>query len=624
MLRIIGYNYDKHRYRYSPAYLKRPAPAGRRKELCMDENTTASLPAAEPAQSSLGKVSLRIREANCADCYRCVRYCPVKAIRVENSHPYIMRKLCISCGSCLDVCLQKAVRSTSDLDFVRQLLQSGSKVAVSLSPVCLISRYNDPARLVHQLKSLGFTYVSELAEGAQLAASQAMDLARAGKGVIYSDCPAVINYIRSYRPEALPSLIPVVSPFVAHGRMLKQRFGADCAVVCVSSCISSKFELNQDYAKGALDAVITTTELLQLIDENEPPQTPAPDRAELDFTGLTDHDLVMARQYCLQGVDVRQCSGQEDQSLPGKFAHVRGLQQINDMLDLLQEKQDYALVDMVFCESDCLLGPMRKAEFNSQRIKRSIMGFSAHTHQPEEICLAPVDLTTDFTSVQRPELRPVQQEDILRVYREMDMLDPASRLNCGSCGYPTCRDRAVAQIRGMAERQMCRPWLRKQVAAAHSEMELLQEHSPLGILMLDDELNIISMNPAFRKMFMCGDAVLGRRVSYLFNAANFEKLLMSEDTSCESIRTNYGVRYKEITFAIPEQRRYVGLYVDLTSTGAEADLVQYEVIDQAQQLLKEHITASQEMAYYLGRSTARSEAFVQKLSELFGMDREEE
>ena len=91
-----------------------------------------------------------------------------------------------------------------------------------------------------------------------------MDLARAGKGIIYSDCPAVINYIRSYRPEALPYLLPVVSPFVAHGRMLKQRFGADTAVVCVSSCISSKFELNQDYARGALDAVITTTELLQV------------------------------------------------------------------------------------------------------------------------------------------------------------------------------------------------------------------------------------------------------------------------------------------------------------------------------------------------------------------------
>ena len=586
----------------------------------MTENTAP----APVAQSSLGKVSLRIREANCADCYRCVRYCPVKAIRVDNSHPYIMRKLCISCGSCLDVCLQKAVRSTSDLDYVRQLLQEGRKVAVSLSPVCLISREGGAGKLISDLRRLGFTYISELAEGAQLAASQALSLAREGKGNIYANCPAVINYIRKYRPEALPALLPVVSPFVAHGRMLKQRFGDDTAVVCVSSCISAKFELNQDYANGALDAVITTTELWKLLDELGPEDNAEAEAPHIDFTGLTDRNLDMARQYCLLGVDMRQCSGQEDLSLPGKFAHVRGLQQINDMLDLLQEKQDYALVDMVFCESDCLLGPMRNMEANSQRIKRSIMGYSAHAGQPEQIGLAPVDLSADYSLEKKPELRPVQQEDILRVYREMDMLDPASRLNCGSCGYPTCRDRAIAQIRGMAERQMCRPWLRKQVAAAHSEMELLQEHSPLGIVMLDDELNIISMNPAFRKMFMCSDAVLGRRISYLFNSSSFEKLLMSGDASSEAIRTNYGVRYKEIAFAIPEQRRYVGLYVDLTSTGAEADLVQYEVIDQAQQLLKEHISASQEMAYYLGRSTARSEAFVQKLSELFGMDREEE
>lgn len=592
----------------------------------MDEKSISSPPETAEAQSSLGKVSLRIREANCADCYRCVRFCPVKAIRVDNSHPYIMRKLCISCGSCLDVCLQRAVRSTSDLDYVSQLLQSGGKVAVSLSPVCLISREGGAAKLISDLRRLGFTYISELAEGAQLAASQALELAAAGRGRIYSNCPAVLNYIRQYRPDALPDLLPVVSPFIAHGRLLKQRFGPDTAVVIVSSCISAKFELNQDDAVGAVDAVITTNELYRLLEDSVPDSAgdAAPADGWPDMTGLTDRTLEGARKYCLLGVDMRECGGRTDISLPGRFAHVRGLSQINDMLDLLQEKHDYSLVDMVFCESDCLLGPLRKMEVNSQRIKRSILEYAGQAPQPEQLAQAQVDLTAHFTPGQRPALRQVEQEDILRVYREMDMLDPASRLNCGSCGYPTCRERAAAQIRGMAERQMCRPWLRKQVAAAHSEMELLQEHSPLGIVMLDDELGIISMNPAFRKMFMCSDAILGRRVSYLFNSSSFEKLLMSEDTTCEAIRTNYGVRYKEIAFAIPEQRRYVGLYVDLTSTGAEADLVQYEVINQAQQLLKEHISASQEMAYYLGRSTARSEAFVQRLSELFGMDREEE
>ena len=592
----------------------------------MDENSISSLPAARPAESSLGKVSLRIREANCADCYRCVRFCPVKAIRVDNSHPYIMRKLCISCGSCLDVCLQKAVRATTDLDYVRQLMRSGQPIALSLSPVCLISREGGPEKMITDLRKLGFTYISELSEGAQLAASHALELAKAGKGHIYSNCPAVLNYIRQYRPDALPYLIPVVSPFIAHGRMLKQRFGADCAVVSVSSCVSTKFELNQDDAKGAVDAVITTGELNRLLDECHPENiTKEPELdGKLDFTCLTDRPLAGARQYCLQGVDMRECSGHDDVELPGRFAHVRGLNQINDMLDLLQEKHDYALVDMVFCESDCLLGPLRKMEVNSQRIKRSIIEYSGYTPEPPLSDPEKVDLTAHFTPGQRPEPKPVLQEDILRVYREMDMLDPASRLNCGSCGYPTCRDRAIAQIRGMAERQMCRPWLRKQVAAVHSEMELLQEHSPLGIVMLDDDLNIISMNPAFRKMFMCGDTVLGRRISYLFNSSSFEKLLMSEDTTSEAIRTNYGVRFKEIAFAIPEQRRFVGLYVDLTASGAEADLLQYEVINQAQELLKEQISASQEMAYYLGRSTARSEAFVQKLGELFGMDREEE
>ena len=618
----------------------------------MDDNTTPT-PAAPPVRSSLGRVSLRIREANCADCYRCVRYCPVKAIRVDNSHPYIMRKLCISCGSCLDVCLQKAVRVTSDLDYVRQLLQSGQPIALSLSPVCLVAREGGAAKLISDLRAMGFTYISELAEGAQLAASQALELAKQGKGQIYSNCPAVLNYIRQYRHESLEHLIPVVSPFIAHGRMLKQRYNG-CPVVVVSSCISTKFEMNQDDAVGAIDAVITTTELFRLLEEGRqalpaPAETEAepvapaeiaplsaesapllnhdavtPRAGSLDFTGLTDRTLEGARKYCLREVDMRECSGHDDLELPGKFIHVRGLTQINDMLDLLEETHDYALVDMVYCESDCLLGPMRKMEINSQRIKRSILDFAEETFQPETIAAAPVDLTAHFTPVQHPALRPVEQEDILRVYREMNMLDPADRLNCGSCGYPTCRDRAKAQIRGMAERQMCRPWLRKQVAAIHSEMELLQTHSPLGIVMLDDELNIISMNPAFRKMFMCTDTVLGRRISYLFNSSSFEKLLMSDDQTCEAIRTNYGVRFKEIAFVIPEQRRYVGLYVDLTSTGAEADLLQYEVIDQAQQLLQEHISASQEMAYYLGRSTARSEAFVRRLSELFGMDREEE
>ena len=157
----------------------------------MDDNTNPT-PAAPPVRSSLGRVSLRIREANCADCYRCVRYCTVKAIRVDNSHPYIMRKLCISCGSCLDVCLQKAVRVTSDLDYVRQLLQSGQPIALSLSPVCLVAREGGAAKLI-----------SDLLNDAKIPAAD-----RAQVPVVHADVRGPVVWVAPVRTDERAKVVP--------------------------------------------------------------------------------------------------------------------------------------------------------------------------------------------------------------------------------------------------------------------------------------------------------------------------------------------------------------------------------------------------------------------------------
>jgi PAS domain S-box-containing protein len=228
----------------------------------------------------------------------------------------------------------------------------------------------------------------------------------------------------------------------------------------------------------------------------------------------------------------------------------------------------------------------------------------------------------DFDAVFRVHENVAHQEEISEsviqeILERTGKSNPEMQLNCGACGYKTCRDNAIAVARGMAETEMCVSYMRR---LAQQRADRIIETTPNGIVILDKTLHILSMNPAFQKMFMCNNSIIGKHISYLLDSDNYEKLASGAGEQFESIRTKYGVKYHERTYALRDENQYVGVYSNLTKfrfDGDQIDLIKTQTLEQAKELLYHQIRFSQEMAHFLGKSTAQSEEMVKRIMELY-------
>jgi iron only hydrogenase large subunit-like protein len=307
--------------------------------------------------------------ANCQDCYRCVRVCPVKAISVRDGQAYIEDDLCIKCGTCVRECPQHAKTIRSSLYAVRELLASGRTVAASVAPsfAAVFDGWR-ATRLPSALRRLGFSYVSETAEGALLVAEETVR--HADEGSIATSCPAVVNFIEKYRPEFIDMLIPVVSPMVAHGRLLKKRLGEGTAVVFIGPCAAKKHEALRPENADAVDAVLTFTELVGLLDEERI------DLATCSESGFESFgDLRNARLFPLQGGLLKTGAVTSDAACPD-VVHLSGPGSVINLLDIPPAKWDFRLVEPLFCEGGCINGPGISSDKNIFLRKQDVISYS--------------------------------------------------------------------------------------------------------------------------------------------------------------------------------------------------------------------------------------------------------
>jgi iron only hydrogenase large subunit-like protein/uncharacterized Fe-S cluster-containing protein len=550
--------------------------------------------------------------ANCQDCYRCVRVCPVKAISVRDGQACIEDDLCIKCGTCVRECPQHAKTIRSSLYAVKELLASGRKVAVSVAPSFAAVFDGDQAyRLPAALRRLGFDYVSETAEGALLVTEET--LRHTGEGSICTACPAVVNFIEKYRPEHVDRLIPVSSPMTAHGRLLKKRLGADWAVVFIGPCAAKKLEAQRPENAGAVDAVLTFTELLSWLEDEKISLSDCE-------SGLFDSfgDLHRARLFPLQGGLLKTgdvvCDGTN-----ADVVHVSGAADVMNLLTIPPDQWRFTIVEPLFCSGGCINGPGIAVDKNIFLRKQAVIAYAAGSGKG---AVRDIDRTVNATASYRRcrvslMTEDVDEERILEVLEAQGKLDPENQLNCGACGYESCRDNAIAVARGMAEPEMCIPYMRR---LAQQRTDRIIETSPNGVVILDSALNIIHMNPAFQRMFMCKNNILGRHISYLLDAAGYEKLAAGTTDSYEAIKSRYGIKYHEQLYTLPAEKQFVGLYTDVTKIRfdeSQMDLIKKQTVEQAKELLDHQIRFSQEMAHFLGKSTARSEELVTRLMDLY-------
>ncbi|NTV53359.1 MAG: PAS domain S-box protein, partial [Candidatus Firestonebacteria bacterium] len=412
----------------------------------------------------------------------------------------------------------------SDTERVMQWLQEGAEVMVSLAPA-YASVYPGDTRecLVGALRQLGFSRVEETALGAEITARETADFVRthAQQAAICSACPAVVHYVEMYLPALVKFLVPVVSPMVAHARLLKTRWGQKTRVVFIGPCLAKKMEAERPEYAGLVDAVLTFEELdAWLVQENLSLET-----ASAQLPDAVSRSI--SRCFPLLGGLAKTAAWGTD-LLTDRVAAVSGFEMINELFSTLETETRPWIVEPLFCREGCINGPGIPANGQVYAAKQRVLDYAAQTPGP-----IPAAETSDLYLAHYQARAPLPvfgEEAIKAVLAQTGKSAPEDQLDCGACGYNSCRDKAVAVLRGMAEPEMCIPQMLRQ---AEHRTDKIMETTPNGIVIVDEHLQILSMNLAFRAMFQAGDALLGKPVATLLDPADFEKIASRAEEKIE-------------------------------------------------------------------------------------------
>lgn len=410
----------------------------------------------------------------CRMCYTCVRECPAKAIRVVTGQAEVVSERCIACGNCVLVCSQDAKQVHGATAELEQLLTSGRRVAACLAP-SFPAAFPDIGyeRLVGMLRALGFELVLEVSFGADLVAREYRRLLATANGRRYiaTTCPAVIGYVEKYYPELVGSLAPIVSPMVATARVARKIYGKALALVFIGPCIAKKAEAASGAVAGEVDVVLTFEELQQIFDA----RCLGPDHVE---PSAFDPPYGGPGGVFPIGRGLLQAANIEEDLLNGEVVATQGRSQVLDAIrEFASGDLGAGLLEALCCEG-CITGAGIRNTlplFSRRRLVRRYvcdrMESLDQWHWQENLRRAEsLDLSRSFEA--DDQRIPVPAADRLQgVMARMGKHSLKDELNCGACGYDTCREHAVAICTGLAENTMCLPYTIDQLCQAVREVE---------------------------------------------------------------------------------------------------------------------------------------------------------
>lgn len=570
------------------------------------------------------------KKAWCQDCYKCVRECPVKAIRTKEEHVRFVAEDCVLCGRCLESCPQHAITFLSDLDKVKSYLNDKIPVVVSLTPAYL-SVFNEiqPGQVIEGLHRLGFGHIRETAEAAAYITEAYGALLEAGtmENIITSSCPAITEMIEKYYPDMIPFLAPVVTPSIAHGRMLKQEFGQDVKVVCISACIADKREaLRDDRTKGAVDVVITFAELKRWFEE---------EGIDLSQCGSRKADNASPQVSSLYAVSrgivtaLITFGGGNKTSMFHKYKTliVDGMEHCNELFQCIRDGDiKYSFIEMNSCMRGCINGPVSGGN-PKERFKRKIyMDQRVDYEIPDYPPLHPdVDISKKFEERKSRDLMP-SEEEIQKVLLRIHKNSVNQELNCGACGYQTCREKAIAVCQGKSGLNMCLPFMYDQ---AKSMSDVILTVTPNLIILVDDRYRILEFNNAAEVAFnVSKDRAVGTSLSDYIDIRDFvqvfeeKRSIINKKVYYESYNlvTNQDIIY------IKEQNAALAIIRDVTAEDAEASRrhkLRMETVGIAQRVIDKQMLVAQEIAGLLGETTAETKVILSQLRDSMLYDGEE-
>ena len=553
---------------------------------------------------------LTLKKSNCKNCYKCIRHCPVKAIRFSGNQAHIIGNECILCGHCFVVCPQNAKQIVDSTEKARVLLQSGAPVVVSLAP-SFIANYDGVGieSMRKALKALGFFDVEETAIGATIVKTEYERLLAEEKRdiVITSCCHSVNLLIQKHFPSALEYLADVMSPMQAHCADIKRRM-PDAKTVFIGPCVAKKDEA--EHYEGLVDAVLTFEELTNWL-KNEGIEL----EKEVDNTPES-----RARFFPTTGGVLKTMA----ERIPGyTYIAIDGVENcIAALKDIENGKTHKCFIEMSACVGSCIGGPVMEKYHSTAPIKDyMIVANYAGERDFEVEQPAPMSLRKYFTQIEK-KLAPPTESEIMAVLRQMGKFKPSDELNCGSCGYNSCREKAVAIIQGKAEISMCLPFLKDK---AESFSDTIVKNTPNGLIVLNENLEVQQINNAARKIMNIRSEsdVLGEPVVRILDPT----LFMRVKNSGRSVRDQrtYLAEYKKYVEQTvvydPDSRMLIGIMRDITDEEADREKkarINKQTVEVADTVVEKQMRIVQEIASLLGETAAETKIALTKLKESIG------
>ncbi|MBR2499650.1 MAG: 4Fe-4S binding protein [Clostridia bacterium] len=550
---------------------------------------------------------LTLKKSNCKNCYKCIRHCPVKAIRFSGNQAHIIGNECILCGQCFVVCPQNAKQIVDETEKVRVLLQSGEPVVASIAPSFVANYENVGIDVMKEaLQKLGFYDAEETAIGATIVKNEYERMLKEDERdiIITSCCHSINLLIQKYFPAELEFLADVMSPMQAHCMDIKKRF-PNAKTVFIGPCVAKKDEA--EHYEGIVDAVLTFEELTKWFkDEN----------IELKHE-IDSNEQSRARFFPTTGGILKTMAlDQEDYT----YMALDGIENCVDALrDIESGKIHKCFIEMSACKGSCICGPVMEKYHRTAPVKDYIK-IANYAGKKDFDVVQPdsFEIKKQFEFIEH-RLQPPTETEIFNVLRQMGKFKPSDELNCGSCGYNTCREKAIAVCQGKAEISMCLPFLKDK---AESFSDTIVKNTPNALIVLNEELEVQQINEAAKKMMNLRSSsdILGDQVVRIIDPADFVEVL------------NTGKNIKNKRIYLAEYKRYVeqsvihdkdshlliGIMRDVTDEEIQREKkenISRQTVEVADKVVDKQMRIVQEIASLLGETAAETKIALAKLKE---------
>lgn len=565
---------------------------------------------------------VNFNKTKCKSCYACARVCPVNAIKFKNEQAQILKERCIVCNECSKACPQKTTILKSEISKIKLFLKNKNKIAVSIAP-SFVSIFGDKSQKIPTaLKKLGFTYVEETVIATNPVLEEYYKYADLddGKNYFTSFCPTINNLIEKHFPQFTQYIIPIVSPFLCHTRLMKSKYHTDTKVVFIGPCLAKKDEGSTDVS---VDAVITFAELQKWFKK---------ENINLDELEEGEFDVICKDRLLFPIV------GQTTRVMNDKkpVKTVITVEGIKDCIEILQALSKGRFKNTIFemsaCIHSCLNGSgldnhhttyqEREMIVRNYRQKCKIKYKDFDDKYPYEDYLIKTPLEKNFVP-KKVYLKTPDEIELSSILKSMGKSTLKDELNCGGCGYKTCKEHAIAIYNNISEINMCSPYMRQK---AENIANLIFESSPFLIGLVDKDINILEFNSKAKEFFNIKD---GDYIGYPI-------FMYVDDTAFYDCLNNYTNIYNNIVeiedvqktisqdiFWLKDEQLFIWMAYDITQKIEDkknSDKIKHDTMELAQTVINKQMTVVQEIGRLLGETTAETKVILSRVKNLINED----